>query len=230
MKKMRHLVLLITILTSFPAFSEDNESAAEAAAGEVVQEIKYVTDKLRLSLYHNADSKSGTIKLLLSGDKLEILQRQGNYSKVRTNQGLTGWVKNGFLVSDPTATLQLAEEKKKNKILAQQIEKYADTKKVVDDYEKTIGLMKTDFDQKTEELNETKTQLEQYKQQSEQLAEELQLVQEGKIGLNDLLLLIKEYWYLLFLGVVVLLLVGFFIGKILVEEQVKSRFQGVKVW
>ena len=44
------------------------------------------------------------------------------------------------------------------------------------------------------------------------------------------LFLTKQYWYALLIIILLLLLIGFIAGKALVESQVRSRFQGVKVW
>lgn len=229
MRILRHLLPAMALVISGALLAEDNETE-NSSAQEEVQEVKYVTDKLRLSLYKNADGSSGTIKLLVSGDELQILQRQGNYAKVRTSQGLTGWVKNGFLVSEPTATIQLVEEKKKNDILAAQIEKYADTRKLVDDYEKTIELMTNDNQKNVSELESLKAELEKNKAEVEELDQQLQQSLQGKMGIQDVIQIIIQYWYVLLITGLLLLLVGFLTGKLLVESQVKSRFQGVKVW
>ena len=150
------ICLLICMLLSLPALSQetDNEEMVEQipSTQQETKEKKYVTDKLRLSLYKKADSNSGTIKLLISGDALDVLERTGPYSKVRTAEGETGWVKNGFLVSIPTASFLLIEEQKKNKELVSQLEKYSNTQKIVDDYEDTIQKMNSESDLTNEEL------------------------------------------------------------------------------
>ena len=90
--------------------SADASSDEPVAEEQEVKEKKYVTDKLRLSLYKEADSGSGTLRLLISGDLVYVLERSGPYSKVRTEDGTTGWVKNGFLQNLATSTYQLIEE------------------------------------------------------------------------------------------------------------------------
>ncbi len=51
---------------------------------------QYVTDQLRLSLYANANSSSQVLKLLQSGDLLEIEQIQGPYALVTAPGGTRG--------------------------------------------------------------------------------------------------------------------------------------------
>ncbi len=213
-------------LISFSVLAQAQEPATE----EIVQEIKYVTDKLRLSLYKTANGNSGTIKLLTSGDQLKLLERSGNYSKVKTDQGLIGWVKTGFLVSEPTASFQLIEEKKKNEILVSQIEKYSDTRELVADYENTISLMKADEAKMSSQVEELQKNLQQTQETNKELEQELEDAKQGRIGLLDIIPFVSQYWYVLAAIMVIFVLSGFFVGKRMVEAQVKRRFQGIKVW
>lgn len=229
MKIITTMFSLILIILSPILVAEENASD-QSSSEETVQEIKYVTDKLRLSLYKQPDSKSGTIKLLVSGDVLDVLAISGPYSKVRTKQGDTGWVKNGFLVPDPTDSYQLIEEQKKNKILSQQLDKYANTQQLVDDYENTISRMNEDQQQLQQDLDQRKLLVEELQQERDGLIEQIEASQQGSLTLDDILFLAKQYWYVLVGIILLLFLFGFIVGKALVESQVRNRFQGVKVW
>jgi len=98
MKKIEYFIYLIIFTLSFSVWGQDaasdNNEISEQNLKQEVKERQYVTDKLRLSLYKKADSNSGTLKLLSSGDVLDVLERSGPYSKVITVDGKTGWVKN----------------------------------------------------------------------------------------------------------------------------------------
>lgn len=229
MKKILTMCGLILISISFCAWGENNPEVQSAKKQEV-QETSYVTDKLRLSLYKNADARSGTIKLLTSGDVLYVLEKTGPYSKVRTNDGKTGWVKNGFLVSTPTASFLLIEEQKKNGILAEQIEKFSDTKKLVEDYEHTISQMSSDFESQQQNLNQAEQELETVNNLNSELSIQIEVNQQGNLTWTDVLIHLKNYWYVGLAIVVILFLLGFFIGKRMIEARVKRRFQGMKVW
>lgn len=61
-------------------------------------ETFYVTDKLRLALYEEANNGGKQLRLLTSGDKLSLLNRTKYYAQVETEDGLIGWTKLGFLV------------------------------------------------------------------------------------------------------------------------------------
>ena len=208
----------------------EDQLVQENAAAEEVQEVKYVTDKLRLSLYKTADSNSGILKLLVSGDKLDVMERSGPYSRVRTQAGLSGWVKNGFLVSTPTASFQLLEEQNKNRILAEQIEKYADSKQLIEDYEKTIAQLNSDNDELASERQQAEQQLETLRGENSVLSDKIAARDQQAISIDDSLTLLKQFWYFAAAAVLIFFLVGFVLGRELVEAKVRRRFQGVKVW
>ena len=223
-------VVSLVLLTLSLTLSAEESTSEQTSTEETVQETLYVTDKLRLSLYQQPDAKSGTIKLLVSGDVLDVLSKSGPYSKVRTQDGDIGWVKNGFLVSTPTDSFQLLEEQKKNKILSQQIEKFADTKQLVNDYENTISQMNQDQQQLQQDLEQQIRLVQELEQERDALNEQIVASQQGSLTVEDILFLTKQYWYALLIIILLLLLIGFIAGKALVESQVRSRFQGVKVW
>lgn len=234
MKKFSQWAIYILSLICFSVVAQqeaeqEEETTAQAQAQEV-QEIKYVTDKLRLSLYKSPSENSGTLKLLTSGDALKLLEKSGNYSRVEADDGQVGWVKTGFLVSDATASFQLIEEKKKNEILVNQLEQYSDTQQLVADYENTISLMKSDEEKMSAELQTLQQELQQAADKNTQLEQMMQDAKQGKIGIMDVIEIAKQYWYLLVGMIVIFVMAGFVAGKQMIEAQVRRRFQGMKVW
>src|SRR4051812_36681442 len=92
---MRKQLLLIGALCGWAALA-----AAEPA---------YVTDSLRLSLYPADDGSGEPLDTLASGAAVEVLQRDTNYTHVRTAGGREGWVKTAFLVNTKPARARVAE-------------------------------------------------------------------------------------------------------------------------
>lgn len=72
-------------------------------------ETLYVTDILRLGLHDNSETSGEPIRVLASGDALEILQRSRYYAQVRTADGTEGWVKASYLTDQKPAQAMLAE-------------------------------------------------------------------------------------------------------------------------
>ncbi|MBC8212563.1 MAG: TIGR04211 family SH3 domain-containing protein [Gammaproteobacteria bacterium] len=230
MKKIAGVLFLALMTSSFTAWCQQDSKKNDIESD--IKETQYVTDKLRLSLYKRADGNSGILRLLVSGDVLYVLDKTGPYSKVRTVEGETGWVKNGFLVSTPTDSFLLIEEQKKNEILVSQLEKYADTQKIVEDYENTIEKMNQDSESTLQELALLKTELEKFTISNSELQQQLDVITKDpeQISWRDILPLAQHYWYAGLAGILLLVLVGFLLGKKIIEAQIRRRFQGIKVW
>lgn len=236
MRKIK-ILWLLAILTSFTVHAQQAEQQQQQEQApspppvvEEVKEQKYVTDKLRLSLYEERNAKSKVLKLLVSGDLLDIYEISGAYARVRTPKGDVGWVKNGFLVSTPPATFQLVEEQKKNQILADQLDKYGNTRKLVEDYENTIERMADDYQNVDSELKQAREQLKSLVSENNELQQQITDSQEQKLSLADIKYLLKTYWYVIFVLLILILAGGVISGMKLVEIQVRRKFHGVKVW
>ena len=72
-------------------------------------ETAYITDNLRLGLHQAADTSDRQFRTLESGQVLEILSRDVNYARVRLPDGVEGYVKAAYLVSEKPAKLIVAE-------------------------------------------------------------------------------------------------------------------------
>jgi len=209
--------------------------AAPEAAPEEPREMLYVTDQLRLSLYSNANDRSGRLEYLASGDKLGILDIEGPYALVITPSGRRGWVKRGFLLPKPTSNLLLEVEKKTNQALRQEIEKLANSKMVIDQYER-------DMDELTKNLKIA----EAAKQEAEQKAAEIEAAAREKAELEAAIKAAKEskstmpvqalidtattYWQYLIPIFLFLILLGSVIAKLIIDARIKRRFHGLKLW
>lgn len=79
------------------------------SAGPALAETVYVTDMLQLELYETMQMTGRPLKRLKSGDRMEVLQREGRYARVRLDTGDTGWVKSLYLVEDEPSRAQLTK-------------------------------------------------------------------------------------------------------------------------
>lgn len=189
-------------------------------------DVRYVTDQLRLSLYAQADSQSNVIQLLSSGDKLIVKEVAGPYAKVTTPSGKLGWVKRGFLVSDPTSNILLKDVSKDNELLKQELEKLNNSKIVLDQYE-------VDMDEMSAKI----ALMEQDKKNADELIaslkQEIQMAMEkekNKPALPALIKIGKAYWQYIGLLTLLIVLLSYLIGRKVTEATIKRKFQGIKVW
>jgi SH3 domain protein len=234
MTKYFLLVIIVVLLTPLSLQAQEAEKEA-VVSEEEIRDILYVTDRLRLSVYPQANAKSGTLQLINSGDKLSILQISGNYALVITPNGKQGWVKRGFLVSEPTASLLLEEEKKKNAQLSADIEKLGNSKLVIDQYEKDMDALTENIKGLKIENDQASNTIIELKQAAQQKAE-IQAAKDALLESNEALPMMvlmttaTSYWQYLVPVAVLFILAGFLIGKLLTESRIRRRFHGIKIW
>ena len=192
---------------------------------------QYVTDQLRLSLYERADSRSPVVKLLQSGDLLLIDELSGPYALVTAPTGERGWVKRGFLVSSPTSNILLREEQQKLKDLAVEIEKLNNSKTVIDQYEKDMDQLVEKIDLlETDSQNAAET-ISELQQEVEDKQQEIDRKDEDSAPAMLVLLdTSKRYWQILLPIFIGIIFLSFLVSKAIVEARIKSKFHGIKIW
>lgn len=84
-------------------------------------ETRYVTDELQLSMYEEINSQGRLLQRLSSGTELELLEIEGMYARVRTKEGVEGWTKAGFLISEKPARAQLLDLQQQNEALQERL-------------------------------------------------------------------------------------------------------------
>lgn len=74
----------------------------------------YITDKLLAGFYAEPDAETQPLRALTSGTPMEILERQGAFSRVRLGDNSEGWVENRFITAEKPAKVRLLELQAKN--------------------------------------------------------------------------------------------------------------------
>ena len=84
--RIKHIgfFLLGVILAAFPAFAETN----------------YVSDEMHITFRSGPASDRKIVKLLVSGQPLEVLQKEGEWAQVRLPDGKEGWVLHRYLTAE----------------------------------------------------------------------------------------------------------------------------------
>ena len=214
---------LILTICSVQAIAQDSTNAGK--------DKKYVTDKLRLSLYKDANSKSKVLKLLQSGDAVFSDEIRGPYALVTAPDGTRGWVKRGFLVTVPTSNLLLRAERDKNASLFEEIEKLSNSKTIVDTYEKDMDEMAAAMKQLRSEKQQAEDTIDGLQQ--EVLDKQLEIDQKRENNEPTVQILwetLRQYWEIIVPVLLALLLLCFLISKKMVEGRIKARFHGIKIW
>lgn len=76
-------------------------------ATPVLAETAYVTDVLRVGLRSAPGSGEAPLTVVTSGTALTVLERQDGQARVRTTEGIEGWLSESYLVAELPARLRL---------------------------------------------------------------------------------------------------------------------------
>lgn len=106
----------------------------------------YVTDVLKLRLWDKKETGRKVIKIVGSGELLDVISKDDQWANVRTSDGKEGWLQKRFLVSKMTHNRKLARLERKHKALMIQ------NSVLLEENAK----LKTDNAQMKEELDRTK--------------------------------------------------------------------------
>lgn len=196
-------------------------------------ETRYVSDDLGITLRTGQSTQHQILRMVNSGTPLEILETndESGYTRVRTPQGVEGWVLTRYLMDRPGAQEQLANANKKiarleeaNKNLKAQLNNVSGDKSALT---KDKNQLATENDKLQMELNHIrKTAASALAIESEnknlsnervRLETELQAVQQENASLKDRR---DREWFVRGAGVVI---IGILIGLILPKIRFRSR-------
>jgi SH3 domain protein len=89
----------------------------------VAAEVAYVIDRIEVGLHQENSLDSPIIKLLATGDELEILARDDKLAQVRDEADVTGWIKNEYLQPEKPTRRLFEEVSSRNTQLKNEISK-----------------------------------------------------------------------------------------------------------
>jgi len=204
-----------------------------AMASTAAAETRYVSDDLSITLRSGQSTQHQILKSLSSGTPLEVLETndESGYTRVRTPQGLEGWVITRFLMDHPGAQDQLADATKKlarleeeNKDLKSKLSSVSGDKNSLDKDKRTL-LAKTDkLQSDLDHVRKTAANALAIEKEKDRLAEEnrglqskIQLVEEQNADLKDRS---NREWFVRGAGVVI---AGIILGLILPKMRFRRR-------
>ena len=75
----------------------------------------YITDKVLVGVYEEANAESNLLTTLPSGTPLEVIERSGSFARVRSPDGSNGWIENAYMIEhkpDQLVVLELTDKQK----------------------------------------------------------------------------------------------------------------------
>ncbi len=135
-------------------------------------ETQYVSDQLIITMREGQGNEFKIIKTIKTGTPLEILEQGEQHFKVRTQDGLEGWVLKQYITAETPKTEIIARLEKKRDRLQSQLEQYRRNKGSFQDEMKTV---KSDYNTRINEINQS---LSEKSREAEQTAQELKQVSD----------------------------------------------------
>ena len=72
-------------------------------------ETVYVNDTLRVGVRAEANSDGAPYAVVVTGMRLEVLDRANGYVKIRSDKGVQGWIKDDYVTASKPAKLELSD-------------------------------------------------------------------------------------------------------------------------
>ena len=60
----------------------------------------FITDKIVVEIHSQRFSQGSVLKTLPSGSAVKVLMKDGDYTRIRTNDNITGWIESKFLTNE----------------------------------------------------------------------------------------------------------------------------------
>ena len=180
----------------------------------------YVTDVLKVTLRTGPSIENKILKMIESGQKVELMVPGQEWSHVKLLDGKEGWILNRYLISNKTNQLKLEELesehsnlKTKFKTIFEEHSKLkTDNKQLSLDLavtEKALTQVRNDYESLKDNSTEFLTLKSRFEKASALLTQQTKRATELEKKVNELIFSNYIKWFLAGSGV---LIVGFFIG------------------
>jgi hypothetical protein len=119
------LSLLMAVPPPSAAQEEGQQEEQQTAPPEQLPALRrlFVSDKLVLNVYSEADQAGSRVATIETGDPVDELERDQNFVHIRLQDGREGWVGANYLTSDAPAAVQLRELQRQQKSASQAVDK-----------------------------------------------------------------------------------------------------------
>jgi SH3 domain protein len=181
----------------------------------LLADTRYVSDRLIISVRAGQNNTSDVLGHIKSDTPVDVLEEEGRYLKIKTENGLEGWVNTRYIISEPPKTLTIKDLRNERNRLRGEIETFKN--KTIDSSNQSSPT-KLNYEQKIKELERT---LKTHQQMASNGESELERLKKENVRLKSEISHLKKpnkspvksksiQWFLVGAGV---LLFGFMIGR-----------------
>lgn len=173
-----------------------------ASINSVFAETRYVSDRLIISVRDGQSQNAAVLGYIETGAPVDILEETEDFLKIRTEDGIEGWVRARYILSEKPKALIIKNLKNEITALNKEIETLKNTQgsatnklsKTKDMYEETIKELKEEvninqkFAAKAKsdfiQLNKKYTNLLKHSKNTEELIDEVEKLKKSNAELN----------------------------------------------
>lgn len=215
---------LLMLSLSLAARAETDANATEPSATRGV--TRFVSDELTIMLRTGPSNKHKIVKALNSGAQLEAYEIDGEYQRVKVQNGVEGWVLSQHVTDKPIARQQLASTndklaqlEAKNKQLQEQLKQLRDNYSKLNEDFRLLDKNKGELEEELVRIRDIAAEPLQLSNEKQQLSQQAQSL-ENQVGtlrseLDSLRNNTHKQWFLTGAAVVLLgILIGLTIPKL----------------
>lgn len=192
------------------------------------QTIRYVTDQLEITMRSGKSTQHQVVRVLPSGTPVELLEvdSESGYSRVRSPQGIEGWVINRYLDNEPSGRERLAKAEKKianlnieNSRLQENIKQLTVDKNAVEKEKQALSKENHRLDQELTHIRQTAGSAIAIDSENKSLKEKLNTLERNYQSVKQENEVLKDRsdrdWFMVGAGVILLgIAIGLIIPKI----------------
>jgi SH3 domain protein len=120
------LTTLALLAAPLPGIAqEEGQQAGQQSEPSPPVRKLFVSDKLVLNVYSEADQGGSRVATIETGDAVDELERADGFVRIRLGDGREGWVGANYLTGDAPAAVQLRELQRQQKSATQSVDKKA---------------------------------------------------------------------------------------------------------
>lgn len=84
-------------------------------------QAEFITDKIVINIHAERFGQGAVLKTLSSGTAVTVLMNDGKYSRIRTNDNVTGWIESQYITNEKPSQLEYLELLTRSKTLEAQL-------------------------------------------------------------------------------------------------------------
>lgn len=176
-----------------------------------VAQTAYVTDQLRLGVHAAPDTSDRAFVNLESGDRLEILEQNQFYARVRIPDGREGWVRRTFLVDEQPARFRIQKVEQERDRLSAEL---AALQNQMSKRNEIVSNLESQLATATDTRQVERDELADLRERNKELVKDLEAYRFSVPG----------YWFLA--TIIVALVGGFIAGKKWLDQLSRRRHGG----